>query len=64
MKKQVTKTFILYVGNPDDEAGQRAVATLTAPIIESGSHHADLFDGHHKIVAVLVWNGEVKIREI
>jgi hypothetical protein len=64
MKKPVTKTFVLYVGNPDDEAGQRAALTLTAPIIESGSHHADLFDEQHKPMAAVVWNDDVKVREI
>ena len=64
MKSPQTKTFVFYVGDPDDEAGQRAVATLTASRIVSVSQYADLRDEKDELVATITWTGNVKIREL
>jgi len=60
----VTKTFVFYVGDPNEESGQRAVATLTAPKLVIVSQYADLRDAHDKLIATITWTGDVKIREI
>ena len=59
-----TKVFILYVGDPDDEAGQRGVATLSAARIERDGDRVRLFDENGGQVARLLVPSPTKIREI
>lgn len=64
MKTPQSKTLIFYRGNPDDEASQLGVATMTAHKVVLVSQYADLRDEKGELVATITWTGDVKVREI
>ena len=64
MSATQSKTLVLYVGDPNDQAGQKVVATVTAARVVLVSQYMDLRDEHGKLIATLTWTSPVKAREI